>query len=365
MDIFNRIKSQYIDNYGKCRAVNFTNFSLITSPIPPFDVPESSNIIYCDINIAKKVIVENNFEILFQQRYSDREISGLWIYAGDELQSFLVNIFLPTKLTNNLPNIEFAPEQLYEPINRNAFSSLDKNNEALKISIFLKEYTLFTYSLFPDTFSIENFIVIPNYIYNLNKIGKRIFYRGNDVMYKDSKIVVPSEEIRDKLIQFLEITKLNDKYKVENYKYRNIISDYYHSLKDFRSKELQLIFLDTQSLFKWRDKHFDRSYNTISYKIIPGIENPYYYINQNISDSILLIQNVQNGELLRALRVCKEWDEFRTNTKGYHAEPLKDKNIGYNIYYTNGFSKKIGDGKLDILEIKDNVYCAILKFYED
>lgn len=367
MDLFNNITSQYIDNYGKCRAVNFPNFSLITSPLPPFDIPESKNIIYCDEETASKVILENNLEILYQQRYDINKISGLWVYAGDELQFFVVNIFLPTVLIDKIPNIEFAPERLYEPINRNTFSSLDKNNEALKISIFLKEYTLFTYSLSPETFSLDSFIIIPNYIYNLNKIGKRIFYEGNDVMYRNDRIIVPSEDIRDKLIQHLEISKLNDRYKVINYKYRNIISDYYHSLKDFRRKELQLIFLDTPSLFKWRDKHFDLSYNTISYKIDPDIEDPYYYINQNISNTIILIQNVLNGELLRALNVCKEWKTYNTNTQGYHAEPLKDEDVSYNIYYTNGLYKKIGkdNNPLDILEIKKDVYCAILKFYNE
>lgn len=367
MELFEGIKSQYIDNYGKCRALNFENFSLITSPLPPFDIVESNNIIYCDPQTAKKVIKEKKLEILFQQKYAYNEISGFWVYVNQKIQQFMVNIFLPTEIMNYVENIPYAPSRLYEPINRNELSSLDRNNEALKISIFLKEYTLFTYSLDPEIFSVNSFIIIPNYKYNLDAIGKRIFINKNNVMYKDNKLIVPSEEIRDKLIQHLEITKLNDRYLVENYKYRNIISDYYHSLKDFRSKELQLIFLDTPSIFNWREKHFAKKYNTIKFELDLESEDPYYYINENISESLLLIQNVENGDLYRALSVCKEWNDNRTNTKGYNAEPIQDKNIEYKVYYTSGLAKIVGndeDVKLSVLELRNDFFCAILPLYE-
>lgn len=369
MELFNGITSQYIDNYGKCRAVNFKEFSMIISPIPPFDIPESKSIIYCDLDTLKYKIEEKNLAILYQQKFSDKKISGFWVYASDDIQNFVVNIFIPTIIVDYIENLEFAPDRLYEPINRNNISSLDRNNEALKISIFLKEYTLYTYSLNPELFSIDSFVIIPNYNYNLDRIGKRIFIEGNDVMYLDNRIIVPSKEIRDKLIQHLEITKLNDRYLVEKYRDRNIISDYYHSLKDFRSKDLQLIFLDTHSLLNWREKHFSKAHNTISYKLNTKTEDPYYYINGNIPGLIVLIQNVQNGELSRALNVCKEWKLYRTNTQGFNSEPIKDLNIGYKVYYTTGLSREVNieeddDDFYSVLEIKKDVFCAILKFYD-
>ena len=265
-ELFNKVKSQYIDNSGKTRMLTYENgLCLMTSPLPPLNKPIDKNINPIDIDLAIDFIKTKKLCITMQDGdASEKKIQGLWVEPrhskniGISYGYIPVNIGYALKKTKSNSNlicsgdsknmyIDFTPVFLNDPLRTDDESVLKKYNKIRKIAEFLKQYTLFQYSLDPKSFGKDTFIINPKHEYNIESLDKRLVF-NTSVMYQKGKLIVPSDKVKNHLINYLRVQLINDYSDVMSYSERIIVKNYYRTLSDFRKVSNQFIFIDKRSL---------------------------------------------------------------------------------------------------------------------
>ena len=329
MSLLEGVESQYIDNNGKTRMLNYAELSLMIPPIPPLNIKRDKTIFFPTKEQALKFIEVKGL-ILVMQDMAGNLTQGLWVRSNiieDDL------FYIPIDDADQIPNLEIAPPHLYNPLIAMELSKLDDMKYHRKVAEFLKQYTIFEYSRNPNNFGKESFIIDTDYRYeDIASLGNRLVQ--NNIMYRDNKIIVPSEKVIDSLLNYLKLQKFNDFEGVKNFKNRHLIENYYNNLSDFTPATDQFIFLNRESLLRWKEESV-RNKNNTTY-IRPTTKEAYFYKNINIKNGILmLVQNVDEGLFKRALNVGRVWEVDRRNT-GYNTKPISD-NIGYTIYSEKGF----------------------------
>lgn len=372
MELFKDIVSQYIDDNGKTRLLTYrSGVCLMTSPLPPFDVPIDKDVKTVSLDKAEKFIRKRGLEITMQDgNIDDGLIRGFWVKSIKSSNSGIYYGYIPIEVSNAVKSVDFVLPTLIDPLRTDGTSELESMHRSRKIAEFLKQYVMYQYSLDPEGFSEDSFAIIPDHEYDISLLNKRLYTEDNDIMYTDDgRLIVPSEDIRDRLISFLKIRLLNDTPGVMDYKDRSVIKDYYQTLSDFSKTPGQLIFLTKDSLARWKHKALRETsgpQNEITTNIHPHQREPYFYRNYNISSGrLVLIQNVKNGDLDKALSVGEKWAKDRINP-GYYAKISKaPSRVTYTVYTeergkvstTKGSSK----GKhVNVLEYFDGNYAAIL-----
>ena len=157
------------------------------------------------------------------------------------------------------------------------------------------------------------------------------------------------------------------------------IKNYYVDEADFKQHHNSLIFINENNLKKWLTSI--KTYNNLS----SNNENiyiknkldisfgeliiPYFYMAPD--KSIYLIQNVKNGDLLKALNVAYTWNIKYLNL-GFDAPSYQNKNLPYYILYgisETGSIVPIADHtnqennflQIILYGIESNRYSAMLK----
>ena len=144
-----------------------------------------------------------------------------------------------------------------------------------------------------------------------------------------------------------------------------MVKDYYRTLSDFRKESNQLVFLSSSNVLKWKfAKLSGNSSTTIYSHIRPDIFDPYYYRNFNIKNGkLIIVQNVEDGSLERALEVAEKWNKDKVNS-GYRTEIGKAASrVTYTVYSEDGKgqTKKQGQKeKVSVIEYPDGDYAALL-----
>nr|QBK86209.1 MAG: hypothetical protein LCMAC102_00030 [Marseillevirus LCMAC102] len=364
MTLFEDIESQYIDDNGKTRVLNYqSGVSLMTSPLPPLNVPISKEIREIAQKTALKFIKAKGLQITMQDG-NQQKIQGLWV---ESINSEIYYGYIPIKVSNPLSNIDYTPLTLNDPLRTGKNSELQKMQHDRKVADYLKQYTLFEYSQNPKKFSEENFIVIPDHKYDIETLDKKLI-PDNNVMYRDGKLIVLSEDIADRLTAFLQVQLLNDTPGLKNYKDRTVIKDYYRTLSDFRKSEGQLVFLTRSSLLKWKSEKIRIAEQTLIVSYIrPTFVEPYFFRNTNVAKGrLMLIQNVENGSLEKALTVAEKWAKDRVNP-GFRVEigPAAER-VTYTVYTKDGEEEVVKpSGKeehVSVIKYPNNEYAALLFF---
>lgn len=351
MKLFEDVSKQYIDNNGKSRMLIYERdgrpfLCLMTSPIPPLDIQEAglSSIYECPIKEALKFIKERGLEITHQDGNPTDGIQGLWVKTP-ESNSGIYSGYIPIKVAPFLKNVEFSEPTKNDPLRTDAegLSELEKYKKSRRIAQFLKEYTLFLYATDPEKFGPKSFIVVPDHKYNLEKLNKRLYIKDNDVMLKNGKLIVPSEEVRNKLMDYLKIEIANDEPGVLSLPSRGTIRNYYQSISDFRPVDNQLIFTSVTGIRRWIEEKLNaKNIGTVSQILLPQTKEPYFYRNPNIKrGQLVIIQNVSDGDISRAKTASLRWLKDKVNI-GFDVQPKK--NIDqhtYSIYSESGQTKKI------------------------
>ena len=343
--LFRDAVGQYIDGNGKTRMLQYTfqgtSLSLMTSPIPPLDLPTDTKIYTVGLKRALDFIKEKNFQITYQDGNKTDGIQGIWIETREENPGIYYG-YVPIQISKYVKDVPFAEPTKNDPLRTDDVSDLANMRFLRRTATFLKQYVLYSYALNPDEFGEDSFVVIPGHKYDIDSLNKRVFKTGNSVMYSGDKLVVTSEKIRDHLLNYLKVQLLNDKDGVENMKNIKTVVDYYQSIPDFRPFENQLIFMNKNGLLRWRTE-IERSsnQNEVSSRLIPSWIEPYFYRNPRIrKNHLMIVQNVKYGTLERALTVALRWIKDKVNL-GYDVEPASDyAEISYVIYSDSGEIEK-------------------------
>jgi len=333
-------QSQAIDNNGKVYMFNYNNFSLYVSPCPPLPIP---------INTNPKDINSHNLNKLTKASKivgTSYDKKALFV----DLESFDES-YVP--LEKPLDGYKKISSPLYmNIIHQQSDLELMKNNR--KIAHYLKEYTLFLYSI-NDELTEDNFIIDNNHVYNYKSLGRK-FLKNTNVMFKNNKLIVPSKEFIPRLLYYIKKKKINRPQDIQNYKNKIFIQDYYEFISDFEQRSEQLIFVGIQDLIYWIEKETnDIAIYEISNILDSSREIAYFFEDYTINKGTLnIIQNVAEGSLKRALYVANFWNKYNLNV-GFYA-PILSSNVNYTEVSENNKNAKPG---INVFKYPDGKYAAI------
>lgn len=370
-ELFSGAISQYIDDNGKARMVNYKVkggiLSLMTSPIPPLNLPNEREVLRTTKENAIKFVKDRKLQISSQDGSKD-SIKGLWVEMQEE-NSEIYYGYIPILSSKPIENVEFAEETKLPPLEVKTEvqeSELQVFRRNRKIAEFLKKYTLYTYALHPEEFDRSWFVVDPDHTYDIESLDKKL--TQNDVMYdEDGYLIVQSDEIADRLMGYLNICLANDRPGVLNLAGKSKIEDYYQTVSDFRSAPNQLIFTSENGVLRWKRElaRAERD-RTVSQNLHPGSSEPYFYKTPKINKGALhIIQNVKDGSLENAKAVSYKWIKDRVNI-GYSPDKTAlPENISSVSYTNNGpvpGGKRKGETEefVPVIFYEDGSYGAIL-----
>lgn len=301
-----------------------------------------------------------------QDGNTEEGIQGIWIETKEQ-NSGIYYGYIPIKpskkIIEKLPFSKRNDPIRSDPPEQSELSIFRKNR---KIAEILKQYVLYTYSLHPEDFD-ENWIwVDPDHTYDIEKLNKRLI-EGNDVIYRDGYIVVPSENVKTGLMSYLKVNILNNTPGVMAIKDEKTIENYYLTISDFRNIPEQLIFVNKNGLKRWKREAFKKKEHgpVISAYPIQATKDPYYYKNPKIkTDKLMIVQNVKSGGLEQALTVSYKWTVDRINTG--HDAPISNivDNISYVVYTEMGElnREKRKTNFSSIFLYEDGTYAALMFF---
>ncbi len=361
------VESQYIDDHGKTRMLNYSmGVSLMTPPLPPIGYTRSVSIsttLRESTTIADAInfVEQKGMEIVSQDVVND-SIVGLWTTQGYSLGAGSPTVnYIPLTPSTQLKDVEVTSR--INPLRTQA-SSLAIWRRNRDIVDLLKKYALYAYSL--GTYHAVNSynIVDLKWHYDIENISRSI--DGNKTFYDDGKIIVPSDNIRIRLHSYLLIQLLNDRPRVESLKDKVLLWDHYTKIDDFTSHRNEIVLLGIEQLHMWFNANRDE--NIVHINIQPLLKRPYFYKNYKLGNSIMMIQNVEEGNIRRALAVSKRWNEDRVNL-GYNvggtdiAELDDPEDYQYVIYTIDGLlaSTKLRRSEIIVMRYDRNTFAAVLK----
>lgn len=365
--LFDNVISQYIDANGKLRALIYDLYdgvTLMTSPLPPLDKPVHSlaNIPIIDSDYLEEFVNQKGLTITFQDG-DEHTLRGVWVEQMTE-NPIIEFGYIP--VANGLPflEVQFANNSMFDPLRTRSSSQLQTMRELRKLGKILKMYVLYAYSLNPDNFGEDSFDIIEGYEYSIEFLKNRLSL--NDIMFshidENPLLIVPSQAVRDKLLNYLHTQLSNDPTGVLLTKNKKTTDVYYQNISDFEQKENTLIFFDRASIHRWKQEALRVNHNnTIFDKHLPNIHDPYFFKSSVIGDgnTVYIVQNVDGGNLQRALFVANRWKDHRVNN-GYDSDKI-DGEVEYNVYNKEKLIKKVGESpRLSLLQYDDKSYAALL-----
>lgn len=371
MNLFDDVRSQFIDEYGKTRVLNYSNISLVTSPLPPLDVRNvpRSEMIFTEVEEA--IIFCKNHALTIVEQDGDPEaelIRGIWIKSL-AVSPPIVFGYIPVSIPNDgksnaIDDIPFSDQEVTDFLFPEARSKLSKLAKTKRIACYLKEYSLIEWAHDPEGFGTNIFKVIENHVYGDIDSGRLI--RGDRNFYFGSKIIVPDKDTAERLISY--VNTLSSRIQGLRSKYLDIQyiegSQMFTSVKDFSRKEKQLIFMTRRSLIEWKEnlkKNLSRN-KVYSYPQ-PQKTEPYYFRNLKIKGgSLCIVQNTIEGDLHSALKVSDIWDRLSVNS-GYDTISTREKTYpNFEVYTDTGIAYRSSDEKtsLAVFGYNDGSYGALL-----
>ena len=279
--------SQGIDGNGKVYMLNYTRstsdpsgssertgpegtskrdklFSLFVSPCAPLPIPIDDTIYKLD---PIKYISKGNAHLAgIKLKIIGISPDGMGVYV--HIKSFEESYIPLTKSIS--PEYKIIKSSIYiddRYLNENSQLQIMQKNR--KIAQYLKEYTLFVYSnnqgtpegsglgetpegsgLSEGGINESNFTIDPNHHYDYKSLNRQLIL-DTPVMFKHSKLIVPSEEVRDKLIYYINVQKFNAPEALKDYKNRKLVEGHYEFISDFSQRSEQLIFIGIDDILYW------------------------------------------------------------------------------------------------------------------
>jgi hypothetical protein len=334
-----KIKSQWIDSYGKTRVLNILfneeKISLILSPIQPVRAKE----------ITKKQIYKTSTKIVLElTREINMQLKSQTVIDGklQEINGVIGNVHVSIPVNGEiLPEIDIKKHGVSFSENKN--SDLFLYNKNKKLARYIVNYTLWIYSKYLKSNNIikinnENLSVFSNnffkvVMYHEYKQVPKTFSNNSSIL-DNGKIIVRNTETIKRLLYVIRLNAMNNHDNVIQYHSRKVIKDYYVDVTDFKYHENQIVLFGDQSIEKWKDA------NNINYflhkEIYIGKNTPYFFKNKLINDVVYLAQNTTSIEKAKSIAVT--WINDKYNS-GIHLKELGQelgKVYGFTLYsYTS------------------------------
>lgn len=383
--LFEEVESQFIDDSGKTRLLNYQNISLLTSPLPSMDLKtihikrdRDVPVIEADLDVALEFINVKDLKITKKDGNEEEGIQGLWVVSNN-MNSGINYGYIPLKPTKSSPKelkgIKYVEVHQNDPIRTDgkANSKLMNYKRSKRLAEYLKEYVLYTYAVYTgegdenlELFAEKCFTIKPNHVYDIERLNKRLFKDGNDIIYDPKgRMIVTTDDIKIRLLSYLKVRLLNNRAGVLALSGISSVTNYYQSISDFRKIPNTLVFTSKKGIKRWLDAPISNDKNYIALALTPEETDPYFYRSQNIKrGSLFLIQNVEDGDISRAKTVSRKWIKDRVNL-GYFAKVTKKiADVSHTTYTDLGKVSKKGKvgtaGTADIVLYEDGTYGAIL-----
>ena len=283
------IKGQIIDKYGKCRVLILeNNITILTQPIPPLNLPIFENFEIRDYNEVLQYLKQSKIFLRYSPNIVDKNICGF------NCKYHNLELFFPCKIKEIDSEVE---SHIFYCDNDDNYLK-DFNNKR-KIAKYLNAYCKYLYSITGskdlENFCEENMIINANHKYNPD-IGP--FLTSNNSYIQDNKIILISEELKNKLKYSLKMSLERDNIIISNYKDRKLIYKYFEEVSDFTKYKNQIIL--TGDILKYFQNDFDHALRDdfVDNTIIP------YFV---LKDKIYLYQN-SYSEISKEY-IEKEWDK--------------------------------------------------------
>jgi len=339
------------------------DLSLMTSPIPPLDFPLTKKITEVSLRVALGFIKQKGLKITLQDGNDTQGIQGLWIETSEENPGIYYG-YIPIEVSKSIKEIPYADKN--DPFRTDSSSDLSDFRQSRKIAEFLKQYTLFSYAKDPENFGEDSFVVIPDHVYDIASLNKRLTL-DTDVMYQDQKLIVPSEETRRRLLSFLRVSLINDNPGVMKMKDATTMDGFYQTISDFRTTDNQLVFVNKNGLLRWRHEHSRIEHNTKVTNITnETLSEPYFYRNPKIrKDQLMIVQNVVDGNMDNAISVSYKWLKDHINIGYRPSVPNNVNDISYVVYSDMGEIekvKRVTKESVSLLRYENDSYAALLFF---
>jgi len=400
-----KIIKQVNDGNGKIRILYLEHLetketiNVITSPIANFYkdkfVQDSSSLKKYQSQITKLLEVDINIAIdFFTLELSQKEkdsirkvlsnsnmietenVIGLYAFKdGTEL-------YIPTKhIDSDNPLIKDIQEYdlvryEYPAPNSLSLSLIGQYNKYVKISNIITSNCLFLFShLYQDrlkkirftatteTFEsdIEELILdfgdnISISKVDIEKSTRNLFLDNELIIKNEEELIVPSEEIKKKLLYVIYINIKYNLNELIDYRYKKYVTDFYTTPKDFDiSDNYNIFFTMKELMFTKRRERWDPILKYTVYSNIPikGIgkvsgkinyQDHFFFQNANVFENRLMI--VQKCKSLEhALYVSKEWNKTKINKVRYQGE-LEEKQSNYILYYSNENDSEINSSEI-------------------
>lgn len=290
-----KLKSQIIDSYGKCRRIdlkfNGKNYSILTSPIPPFGVRTGSPTMH---------------------KVSKDDAENLSLYLGVRIEN-ITDKFINGILGNTFLSINISGE-----IEEKKISQIGIYNKNKKLARYMVEYIYWFFSSYIteekigeitdevlNNFSRDKFSINENFSYG--EVAKT--FSVNNGLTKDGKIVVKDLDTLKRLMYVLKLQTIRDLPGLMSYKNMTVISNYYSDITDFDSYGGQVLLSGEDSVIKWIYER--RSAYVLHKGVLPEKREPYFFKNDLVGPGVYICQNIES--LPKALDIGKQW-----NTQGYN-----------------------------------------------
>jgi hypothetical protein len=343
---------QHISREGKTYALNYPGITLFIPRCAPLNIPASGVIFRASVSAVRKFARDHDMVVWSVSE--DR--MALYLAPSVEDASFpRAYILLNEKYTGSDIAVEDDP-QLIKIGAVSRTSTLDEFKKNSKIAMLLKEYALYSYAQNGKV----RFTVDPDHSYDYEELGP-VIVPDNGIIYRNDKIVVPSEEIKSRLLYHVNNTVKYIPKIVETYREKRILENYYETIEDFHHHRGQLVFPSPYELMYWIARKDEILSYDVTNVLDPEVDYPYFYSSYHVANGELsIVQNVKDGDLSRALNVVRAWSRAGINL-GYDTDPLEEGlQIDYDVLVPEGTVKRTKS--LSVMRYPNGSYAAILFF---
>lgn len=358
-----KLTGQYVDTYGKLRAINFNyaniEYTMITFPYAALNISAITTFNFPDYSQVVTIMGQPIGKCI-----NDSQIIGLW-YSIDKVKFAILMLIKPLEVSKlNLPVGPNIPIDIPKYESKLSLSKIDDMKRTVNLIIQLTQW-LFSLSRLSVNVFFQNYIQyreLKVYDYKINVT--RVLPIVTDVKSAISWIGDHSNLISDNKFTVHNQTFYNKlKYNIEQWRNSRadltpptVIAEFYRNEHDFTSQHRVSVLIG-RSYDEWKSRGvFNiKTYENISLSFFTEID-PIFYSGK----STYIIQNVEHGKLSSAINVCQIWKTKRIND-GYlsivsqeHPEP--DLKVPHKMYEidVNGLIKQSSDnsqGQSDYIEL--------------